>query len=145
MTEPVTVVLSGDPQGKGRPCAAVRGKFATLYTPAKTRTYEGMIRTAAMDVMAGREPISVPVGVDMTAVFAVPPSWSAKKRAAALAGLVLPAKKPDADNILKAWKDSLNGVVYMDDCQVVKGSFEKRYGPTPFVEVKVTPLVPAGK
>jgi len=39
MADPVTVVLSGDPQGKaGR--AVVRGKFATMYTPAKTQTYE---------------------------------------------------------------------------------------------------------
>lgn len=140
MADPVTVVLSGDPQGKGRPRAVVRGKFATMYTPAKTRTYEGMIRTAAMDAMAGREPIAVPVKLDMTAVFAVPPSWSQKKRVAALAGEVFPAKKPDADNILKAWKDSLNGVVYADDCQVVQGSFEKRYGPAPCVTVTVTPL-----
>jgi hypothetical protein len=69
MTESVTVVLSGDPQGKGRPRAAVRGKFATFYTPAKTRTYEGMIRTAAMDAMSGREIIASPVEIHLAAVL----------------------------------------------------------------------------
>lgn len=141
MNEPVTVVLSGDPQGKGRPRAAVRGKFATFYTPAKTRTYEGMIRTAAMDAMAGREPISEPVEFDIRAVFAVPQSWSAKKRAAAITGELRPAKKPDIDNVIKAWTDAMNGVVFADDCQIVKGSFSKVYGTAPLVVATVKPIL----
>lgn len=140
MADPVTVVLSGDPQGKGRPRAVVRGKFATMYTPAKTRTYEGMIRTAAMDAMAGRDPISVPVEIELRAVFAVPPSWSQKKRAAAITGEIRPAKKPDIDNVIKAWTDAMNGVVFADDCQIVKGTFSKVYGPAPLVAVTVKPL-----
>lgn len=136
----ITIDLSGEPQGKGRPRAARRGRFVTLYTPEKTRTYEGMIRTAAMNEMAGRLPITDPVMVELTAVFSVPASWSQKKRAAALAGELKPAKKPDADNIVKAWTDAMNGVVFADDSQIVRGAFAKKYGEAPRVVVTVTAI-----
>lgn len=138
--DPVKITLSGDPQGKGRARAFRRGNFIGHYTPEKTRTYEGMIRTAAMDSMAGRPPISDPVEIELSAVFAVPASWSQKKRAQAIAGELRPAKKPDADNIVKAWTDAMNGVVFADDCQIVKGSFAKVYGPAALVSVTVRPI-----
>lgn len=138
-SDPVTVILAGEPQGKGRARAFRRGSFIGHYTPEKTRTYEGMIRTAAMDVMADRPPIETPVALYIRAVFAPPSSWSKRKRAAAIAGLIRPAKKPDIDNILKAWSDALNGVVYRDDVLIVRVSVDKRYGPAPMVIATVRP------
>jgi Holliday junction resolvase RusA-like endonuclease len=135
--QPVTITLAGDPQGKGRARAFRRGNFIGHYTPEKTRTYEGMIRTAAMDAMGDRAPIEQPVELVMRAVFAVPTSYSNKKRAAALTGALLPARKPDIDNIAKAWSDALNGVVYRDDAQIVRTVFEKRYGPAALVVATV--------
>jgi Holliday junction resolvase RusA-like endonuclease len=133
----VEISLAGDPQGKGRARAFRRGNFIGHYTPEKTRTYEGMIRSAAMDAMAGQPPIDVPVEIVLSAIFPVPPSWSQKKRAAAIAGEIKPAKKPDIDNVIKAWTDAMNGVVFRDDCLIVKGSFSKVYGPAPLVAVTV--------
>jgi Holliday junction resolvase RusA-like endonuclease len=43
-------------------------------------------------------------------------------------GEVFPTKKPDMDNVVKAIFDACNGVVYLDDKQVVKLSMMKRYG-----------------
>ena len=37
-------------------------------------------------------------------------------------------KKPDADNIAKAILDSLNGLAYKDDNQIVDLSVKKEYG-----------------
>lgn len=144
MIEPVTIVLSGDPQGKGRARAYRAGNFIKHYTPEKTRTYEGMIRTAAMDAMVGREPITAPVELQLRAVFSVPQSWSQKKRVAAITGDIKPAKKPDIDNVIKAWTDAMNGVVFADDCQIVKGTFEKKYGPAPLVVVTIKPIAEEG-
>lgn len=135
----VTITLAGDPQGKGRARAFRRGNFIGHYTPEKTRSYEGMIRTAAMDAMAGRPIFEQPVEVELSAIFAIPASFSQKKRAAALAGEIKPAKKPDADNIVKAWTDAMNGVVFRDDAQIVKGTFAKVYGPAACVAVTVRP------
>ena len=116
-----------------------RGNFIGHYTPEKTRSYEGMIRTAAMDAMGDRTPFNEPVEVELSAFFAVPASFSQKKRAAAIAGEIKPAKKPDADNIIKAWTDAMNGVVFRDDALIVKGSFVKAYGPAALVAVTVRP------
>lgn len=135
--EPVTVMLAGAPQGKGRARAFIRAGHVGHYTPEKTRTYEGMIRTAAMAEMVGRAPIEGPVELVLRAVFAIPSSWPLRKQQQAILGVVKPTKKPDLDNIAKAWKDGLNEVVYRDDAQIVRTTQEKRYGPQPLVVVTV--------
>ena len=137
MSEPITISLQGPPQGKGRARAFVRGGHIGHYTPEKTRTYEGMIRTAAMDALAGRVPFDEPIEFVLHAVFPVPASWSARKQQQAIVGELKPGKKPDLDNIAKAWNDALNGVAYRDDALIVRQVLEKRYGPQPLVVVTV--------
>ena len=100
-----------------------------------------MIRTAAMDELAGQAPFDEPVEFILRAVFPVPSSWSERKRQMAIAGLIKPGKKPDLDNITKAWNDALNGVAYRDDCLICRMTLDKRYGPQPFVVVTVQPIV----
>ena len=46
-------------------------------------------------------------------------------------GLILPTKKPDADNIAKAILDALNGLAFYDDAQVVYLQVSKRYSNEP--------------
>lgn len=138
--EPVTITLAGAPQGKGRARAFLRGGHIGHYTPEKTRSYEGMIRTAAMEAIGSRSPLDQPLEFVMRAVFPVPASWSQRKQQQALTGDILPGKKPDLDNIAKAWNDALNGVVYRDDALIVRQILEKRYGPQPLVVVTVRPI-----
>lgn len=138
--EPVTISLAGDPQGKGRARAFLRGGHIGHYTPEKTRTYEGMIRTAAMAELGNKPPFDLPCEFVMRAIFPVPASWSEKKRQRALTGELKPGKKPDLDNIAKAWNDALNGVVYRDDSLICRMTLDKRYGPQALVVVTVRPL-----
>src|SRR5438045_4693718 len=95
---PITIRLQGPPQGKGRARAFMRGGHIGHYTPDKTHTYEGMIRTSAAEAMAGRPALQQPVEFVLRAIFAVPASWSERKRQMAIAGDVRPGKKPDLDN-----------------------------------------------
>jgi Holliday junction resolvase RusA-like endonuclease len=138
--DPVTINLVGVPQGKGRARAFLRAGHISHYTPEKTRTYEGMIRSAAMDAIGNKPPFDEPVEFVMRAIFPVPASWSTKKRTAALTGMLKPGKKPDLDNIAKAWNDALNGVVYRDDSLICRMTLDKRYGPQALVVVTVRPL-----
>lgn len=138
--EPVTISLAGAPQGKGRARAFLRAGHISHYTPEKTRTYEGMIRVAAMAEIGNKPPIEDAVEFVMRAIFPVPQSWSGKKRQQALTGEIKPGKKPDLDNIAKAWNDALNGVVYRDDSLICRMTLEKRYGPQALVVVTVRPL-----
>ena len=137
--EPVAFTLAGHPQGMGRARAFVRAGHVAHYTPEKTRSYESMIRGAAMDAMAGRAPFDVPVEVRIDAIFDVPASWSKKKRDAALAWTIKPGKRPDIDNIVKAVLDACNGVAFKDDALIVKGTYSKAYGLAPGIWVEVRP------
>jgi len=53
---------------------------------------------------------------------------------------VLPTTKPDADNVVKAVFDGLNGVLWRDDVLVVDLRVRKRYAATPCVRVEVWAL-----
>lgn len=140
----VFFVVPGTPVGKGRPKVSTRGgKFARMYTPEKTASYEGLVAMAARQAMAGRDLISGPVDVELTILLPIPASWSKKKQAAALAGQVYPTKKPDIDNVEKAIFDGLNNVVWRDDVQVCDVIKRKRYAAVPCVQVAVREIVGA--
>nr|WP_255592394.1 RusA family crossover junction endodeoxyribonuclease [Bordetella sp. BOR01] len=130
-------VIPGVPVGKGRPRAAKRGKHIQLYTPAKTVTYESTVALAGYQAMAGRPPLAGPVAATLTIRLPIPASWSKRKQAAALTGAELPTKKPDADNVVKAIFDAFNGVVWIDDTQVVDMVVRKRYAEVPGVAVQI--------
>lgn len=132
--------VPGEPQGKGRPRAGKRGSHTVLYTPAKTVAYESLIAHCARAVMGNTEPFERPCALEVLSVRSVPASWSKRKRDAALRGELVPAKKPDADNILKAVGDGGNGVLWRDDAQIVRLLFSTRYGETPGLWVQVASM-----
>lgn len=131
---PIIVQLTGQPVGKGR--ARFVRATGHAYTPEKTRTYESSLKLAAMDVMGSSPPIGGALRVCVIACMPIPQSWSKKKQADALCGLVRPIGKPDADNFLKTL-DSLNQVVWIDDAQIVDASIIKKYDVRPRLEIRV--------
>ena len=138
----LTFVVPGQPQGKGRAKIGRVGNRARMFTPAKTVAYEGLIAHAAAQAMDGAALIDGAVMLHMHMHCQIPASWSAKKRSAALSGAVFPLTKPDADNVLKALCDGLNGVAWRDDVQVVDCHLRKRYSDTPRLVVSVEPMQP---
>lgn len=140
MSEPVTIVVRGAPVGKGRPRFTRKGH---AYTPDKTRGYEREVALMAKIEMGSRKPITGPVAMSFRAVFPIPVSWSKKKQTDALLGVIRPTGKPDADNLIKAVADSLNGIVYADDSQITEITGSKRYGAQAFVAVTIKPITGA--
>ncbi len=136
----ITFTVPGQPVAKGRPKVSTAGGFARLYTPEKTVSYEGLVAHSAAVAMGGMKPMDGPVAIRLDIVMQVPASWSAKKQLQAVAGQIRPTTKPDADNVIKAIFDGMNGVVWRDDVQVVDFSGRKRYGDTPGVKVTVIPI-----
>jgi Holliday junction resolvase RusA-like endonuclease len=134
MTAPIVIELSGEPKGKGRPRFARNGR---VYTPAATRAYESTLRFAAQEEMNGRPPLDGALAVTVTATFPIPISWSARKRASALAGSLPHVKAPDCDNLLKC-TDALNQIVWRDDKQIIKARVVKRYGERPSLRIEIT-------
>jgi Holliday junction resolvase RusA-like endonuclease len=137
MTMMIVYSVYGEPVGKGRPRFAKRGNFVSTYTPQKTKTYEDEIRLMAKAAMGASEALETPVTVAIYIRVGIPASFSKQKRKDALANIERPTKKPDADNILKCFLDAMNGIVYLDDKQVVNIHLTKVYAETPAVEVMV--------
>ena len=137
MSFQVMFTVEGTPVGKGRPKFARRGNFVTAYTPTKTRTYEFLIAEAAKAAMGASEPLKTPVAAYIYITVPIPQSYPKKRTAACLDGSERPCKKPDIDNIIKAFLDSMNGIVYDDDTQVVSLHSTKRYGTVGMVEILV--------
>lgn len=136
----ITFTVPGQPVGKGRPRVSRRGGFSRMYTPEQTVNYEGLVRLAAHQAMAGRPMLLEAVEVELDIAVQIPASWSKKKQAAALAGAVHPTTKPDIDNVEKAIFDALNGTTWKDDVQVVRVAKRKRYSDVPGVGVAIRPI-----
>jgi Holliday junction resolvase RusA-like endonuclease len=64
---------------------------------------------------------------------------SQRNRALALEGGLLPAKKPDLDNCIKAATDGLKGIVLVDDALICRLAASKCYSAQPGVRVEVEP------
>ena len=142
MTFQVMFKVEGTPVGKGRPKFARRGNFVATYTPTKTRDYEDTIREAATRAMGASPPLETPVACYFYITMPIPESYSKKRREACLANNERPMKKPDVDNIVKAFLDSLNKIVYKDDSQVCSLKATKVYGIEGKVEVLVREDLP---
>ena len=126
----ITFEVPGAPQGKGRARVTVRSGFAHQYTPDETARYENLIKLYYQKC-SNEYIASAAVVMQIDAFFAVPASWSQKKRQKALSGRICPVVKPDSDNIAKVVADALNGVAYADDKQICKMSISKSYGAQP--------------
>lgn len=129
--------VPGDPKGKGRPRFANRGKFTKVYTDAKTLDYENTIKIFAGKAMGSSPPLDTPISVYLYIRLPIPKSYSKKRREACFSGSERPTKKPDIDNIAKAFLDAMNGVIYFDDTQVVDMHMTKVYSAVPGVDVLV--------
>lgn len=117
--------LLGDPVPKAR--QRVNFSQKRTYPNPKTAKYEAMIRIAFDDKYPNADPLVGAVGIVVRFFYAVPASWSKKKREKALRGEIPMTKKPDLDNLLKSVLDSLNKVAWLDDKQITSSYTEKAY------------------
>lgn len=128
----ISFTVPGKPQGKARP--RFDGRSGRAYTPKNTRAYEETVRACFLRAHRSTR-LSGEIEAVITAQFSVPKNVSNFNRAAMLDGKINPTMKPDADNIIKAILDALNGYAYQDDAAVTKVTAIKRYGNYPMVEV----------
>lgn len=153
----LTFSLSGEPRGKGRPRATVRGAHASVYTDAKTRKYEASVTKAARNVMAGRPPLEGPLSVSLRFRMPIPKSAPKRDRIAMAAGEIAHTSRPDADNLAKAILDGIAEdaaakrkgderenarVMFRNDSQIVRLFVTKIYAEQPGVDVRVEAFQP---
>ena len=124
--------------GKQRPKFSRQGQFVKTYTPQKTVNYETYVKERFLIEHPEYKPLEGELVVRINSYFSIPKSFSKKKREQAEMGMIKPTKKPDCDNIAKIVLDSLNGIAFMDDKQVVNLVVTKNYDTIPCVEVSIS-------
>ena len=131
-----TFIVFGKPQPKQRP--RFNRYSGVAYTPRETHEYERSVRDAFRVKYPRAVKILGALTVSIDAYFEPPNGASKIMREKMLSGEVRPAKKPDADNLIKSICDAMNGVAYVDDGQVVSVSCRKLYSNVARVEVVIT-------
>lgn len=130
----ISFTVPGDPIGKGRP-RFVRATGHT-YTPPKTKEYEERVRRAYPGAKYADDAM---LRLEIDAFFPVPKSKRKSEKEKMAANIIRPVKKPDADNVIKAIMDALNGAAYHDDAQIVEVRCRKWYAQNddPRVEIYI--------
>lgn len=136
----IEFTIPGEPKGKGRPRFTKSGH---TYTPKGTAEYEADVKAAYYAACGGGRCFAqgIPLSMHIAAYCGIPKSASKRKRAEMLGRLILPTKKPDADNIVKIIADALNRAAYYDDAQIVRLSYSKVYDEVPHVDVVIEDLI----
>lgn len=140
----ISFVVAGVPVAKGR-AKFSRAKISTrgnliparMYTPDRTSAYEKSVALACKQAMRGSAPLSGPIAIAIEAYMPIRPSWPKRKQVDAAAQRLLPAVKPDFDNLCKSVTDALNTIAFHDDAQIVTALFTKRYAANACLKVRI--------
>lgn len=126
------IVYNFKAKGKGRPRFTSRGKYVRTYTPKETLDYCNMVRDTFINEI-GLEFKDYEGAVRCTLhLFFAPAKSIGEKKKKELVGKPF-LKKPDNDNSEKSIWDALNGVAYVDDCQIYHNTTIKRYNEKDFI------------
>src|SRR3990170_1426213 len=131
----VEFTVIGNPIAKGRPRFSRRGAFVSTYSPKKTADNAKIISGEAMVAMAGRKPLEGALKCVLSFYMPIPKSTSKKDVAKMLSGEIRFTKKPDIDNLGKQAMDGMNGIVYLDDAQIMWFESVKHYSDNPRTEI----------
>jgi Holliday junction resolvase RusA-like endonuclease len=132
MSGMLVINVPGEIRGKG----AIRMNGRIGFLDSKTRNMMTWVKVCAIE-QVGQPCLEGPLTLSVEVTVPIPASWSKKKQAMALAGLIRPTGKPDASNRIKMLEDALNQVVWKDDSQLVDVRLVKRYGTTPGAVLEV--------
>lgn len=113
------------------------------YTPSDVKSYANWVRLCFQKEYPKHLPSiyqDKQLRMHIEAYFAIPKSFSKKKKEAALNCDIRPTVKPDCDNISKNICDALNGIVFADDKQIVSLEVDKYYSENESVIVRIFDL-----
>lgn len=134
--------IIGEPVAKARARTFYneRAKKTMSFTPAKSASFEQLVALTASQYRPRGGLLEKPLAVSIEIFRNIPKSFSKKKKEAAETKKLLPITKPDIDNFVKSIFDPLNGVIWVDDSQVVSLNVNKYYSVTPRVEVIISEI-----
>lgn len=113
--------------------------YVRVYDPPKVKQFKSLLHSLAVHQYT-KPPMIGPLSVSLTFYRPVQSSISKTERERRLSNESKPVVKPDTDNYIKSTLDSLNGVLWNDDSQIVKITGEKRYSENGKIVITVTQL-----
>jgi Holliday junction resolvase RusA-like endonuclease len=132
MSRMINFIHYGKVKAKERP--RFNGKF--VYTPKGTLKSEQGIAKSFIKQYPDFRPLTGYLSADIIIGYR-PAKDTTKKELNRLLDEIYCDKGGDADNIIKSVFDSLNGVAYVDDKQIVKFSVVKIYSAEHYVEIVI--------
>ena len=123
-------VLPG--KGAAKPRAILTSNNPKMRPYRQELTHSAMAEMRERGLVAPLAAKHVPVGVVFDFYFARPASIPKKRTRIVV--------KPDLDKVIRATADSLTGILYADDAQIVEMVANKHYGIPERVEISVCTL-----
>lgn len=133
----VNFKVFGNIVGKGRP----RFGKNNVYTPQKTKNYEQFIQYQFLNKYPNFKILEEALFFDLLICQKIPKQTSKKNQQLMLGGAIHPTKKPDIDNVFKLVADALNGIVYIDDKQIVKTKIKKIYSIEEYIVINIKNII----
>jgi len=130
----IEFTIVGEIQTKQRPRATTIGGYARVYTPKDTILYENYVRAEYQRQCKDFSFQDKPLVINIECVF------KANKDIQKFLDLgynIACVNAKDCDNLAKIICDSLNGIAYNDDRQIVMLKVSKYYGESEYVKVKI--------
>ena len=125
------------PVPQGRPRFTRQGH---AFDPPKSRKFKSELAKIAKEQLTEQTFYAskhVPIEVDLRFYIPLLKSFNKNKREMALKGYLRPPTRPDIDNYIKGTLDSLNGLFWEDDGQIVELHAGKYYSDKPRIEMEI--------
>lgn len=119
------VPLKPMPYGRARVCS--RGLKPRFFVNPKESAWRQNLVAGVRATWGMRAPLDEPLALLVRFSFPRPQKprfWA-------------PAVKPDLDNLVKQVKDSLNKIVWIDDCRIIDIVASKQYAESPSIHIEV--------
>jgi|SRR3990167_2746046 len=129
----ISFTVPGVPVPKARARTVFQGGHVHSYTPKKTVEYERLIARHARKAMNTGGILLLPFkgALAVTVIFTLPRPKSHFRKGSLKSEMPKrPISRPDVDNYAKTL-DALNGIIWVDDSQVVDLKSIKRYNDLP--------------
>lgn len=131
------------PTAQSRPRFARRRRGVVAYEKKEMKVWRVECSKLIKEAFESEELIESPLAIDATFYIQPPKYISSKKKLKEKleAEEIFCGKKPDIDNYLKALLDSMTGIVFKDDGQVVECKARKLYSLKPRIEFVIKEML----